>query len=107
VAELTLTEAENGGTFAVHLGDPIVITLPENPSTGYRWSADSLDETVLALDGHDYSPGGPGVGSGGTVAWRLHGKKEGRTRLALKKVRSWEANSAPSAQFAVSLEIKS
>jgi inhibitor of cysteine peptidase len=97
VAELTLTEAENGGTFTVRLGDSIVITLPENPSAGYRWSADSLDETVLALDGHDYSPGGPGVGSGGTVAWRLHGKKE----------RSWEANSAPSAQFAVSLEIKS
>jgi inhibitor of cysteine peptidase len=107
VAELTLTEAQSGDTFTVRVGDPIVITLPENPSTGFRWSTDSLDETVLALDGHDYQPGGPGVGSGGTVVWRLHGKKEGRTRLALKKVRSWEADNAPTGHFAVSLEIKS
>ena len=57
MAEITLTEAQNGGTFTVRLGDAIVITLSENPSAGYRWSADS-DETVLALDGHDYSPGG-------------------------------------------------
>lgn len=107
MAEITLTEAQNGGTFTVRLGDSIVITLSENPSSGFRWSADSLDETLLALDGHDYHPGGAGVGSGGTVVWRLHGKKEGQTRLALKKVRSWEAGSEPAGQFAVSLEIKS
>ena len=107
MADLNLTEAQNGGSFAVGVGDSIVITLPENPSTGYRWSTASLDQNLLSQEAHDFHPGGPGVGSGGTVVWRFHGKREGRTRLELKKVRSWEAGAEPVGQFAVSLEIKS
>lgn len=107
MADLNLTEAQHGGSFAVSAGDLIVVTLPENPTTGYRWSAGSLDANLLSQEGHDYRPGGPGVGSGGTVVWRFRAKREGRTRLELKKARSWEAGAEPAGQFAVSIEIKS
>jgi inhibitor of cysteine peptidase len=107
VAELTLTEAENGGSFAVRPGDAIVLTLPENPSTGYRWSTASLHQNFLSQEAHDYHPGGPGVGSAGTVVWRFKATREGHTHLEMKKVRSWEAGSAPIGEFAVSIEIKS
>ena len=107
MAELNLSEAQNGGSFAVRAGDLIVITLPENPTTGYRWSAGSLDSSLLSQEAHDFHPGAPGVGSGGTVVWRFRAKREGRTRLELRKVRSWESGTEPSGQFAVSLEITS
>ena len=106
MADLNLTETQNGESFALRVGDPIVITLPENPSTGYRWSTASLDDSVLSQEGHDFRPGGPGVGSGGTVVWRFRATHEGRTRLELKKVRSWETGQAPAAEFVVSLEVR-
>ena len=107
MADLNLTEAQNGGSFAVRLGDQIVLTLPENPSTGYRWSPASLHQNFLSQEAHDYHPGGPAVGSGGTIVWRFKATREGHTRLEMKKIRAWEADSAPTGQFAVSIEITS
>ncbi|HKW02711.1 MAG TPA: protease inhibitor I42 family protein [Vicinamibacterales bacterium] len=104
--DLNLTESQHGGSFTVSAGDLIVITLPENPTTGYRWSAGSLDASLLSQEGHDYRQGGPGVGSGGTVVWRFRAKGEGRARIELKKARSWEAGAEPAGQFAVSIDIK-
>ena len=113
MAEVTLTDAQHGGSFAVRVGDLIVVALPENPATGYRWSAGSLDESLLGQEGHDFQVDhedkksqGRKVGSGGTVMWRFRAKGEGRTRLELKKIRSWEPSAEPAGQFAVSLEIK-
>ena len=103
--DLNLTEAQQGGSFTLRVGDAIVVTLPENPTTGYRWSPVSLDQTLLAQEAHDYHAGGPGVGSGGTVVWRFRAKHEGRTRLEMKKARSWEAGAGPAGQFAVSIEV--
>lgn len=105
--DLNLTEAQQGGSFTLRVGDAIVLTLLENPTTGYRWAPVSLDANLLSQEAHDYHAGGPGVGSGGTVVWRFRAKRDGRTRLELKKARSWETGADPAAQFAVSIEIMS
>ncbi len=105
MADLDLTEAQNGESFALRVGEAIVVTLPENPSTGYRWSTDSLNHNLLLQEAHDFHSGGPGVGSGGTVVWRFRAKGNGQTRLELKKVRSWEPRAEPVSKFEIALSI--
>ena len=38
MATVTLTEADAGRTVPVAPGEPMVVRLAENPTTGYRWS---------------------------------------------------------------------
>ena len=45
---LNITESDRGKTFLLLAGDTITLTLPENPSTGYRWVL-SLPEGVDQL----------------------------------------------------------
>lgn len=67
-----ITHADNGKTFDVVAGNPVVLTLPQNASTGYLWSVESTDKTF----GHpqmETQPGDPNIpGNGGTqtFTWR-------------------------------------
>ena len=103
MAELVLSEAHNGGRFDITVNDTIAITLPESGG-GYQWALVSLDESHLTLEGRRYQPAQGGIGSAGSDGWRLVAKKPGRTRIELKKGRSWE--SEPIGQFTVELEIR-
>jgi putative transposase len=43
---LSLIETDNDRTVEVRLGDVVRITLPENASTGFRWTIDRYDEDI-------------------------------------------------------------
>jgi predicted secreted protein len=105
VAELTLTDAQNGGHFKVRVGDTIAICLPENSAAGYRWGVSSLDETRVAVTSQRYHATSAAVGSAGTTVWTLTAKAAGTTSVALKKSRPWEPAEAASQRFAVDLDI--
>ena len=107
MAELTLTEAQHGGRFTVHVGDTIDLRLSENASTGYRWSIASLDRALLQVEAEDYDAGNGAVGSGGTVAWVLRANRAGSGRLELVKSRAWEGQKEADERFAVELRIVS
>lgn len=69
VADLTATDAENGGSLSVPAGSTLAVQLHANPTTGYSW------HTVLASGGpfrlieDEYSPEehAPGMLGGGGV----------------------------------------
>ena len=105
MAELTLTETQNGGRFTIHVGDAIDLHLPENASTGYRWSIATLDRDRLSVEREGRRAGGGGVGGGGTATWTLRATTAGATRLRLTKSRKWETGKPPLEQFSVELEI--
>jgi inhibitor of cysteine peptidase len=88
--DLTLTEADNGRPVAVHVGDAITIRLPENASTGYRWSAAGVDRAHLSVDPPRIERTSEAVGSAGTSVWTVRATQPGTTRLELRKARSWE-----------------
>jgi predicted secreted protein len=106
VAELTLTEADDGGRFALRVGDAVTLRLTENAAGGYRWSVVTLDASRVELEGQRYEASAAAVGSVGTAVWRLRAKQAGVTRLELRKARPWEPAEAASARFAVTLEIE-
>ena len=107
MATITLTEANDGKTIRVRQGDEIVLGLPENATTGYRWHvarSDGLDEKEM---GERERPTGanPQVGSGGTRKFRFVAKGPGSARLELKHWREWEGEKSVIARFAVDITV--
>lgn len=65
---LTFTEKDSGTMAQVNPGDTIVLSLVENPSTGFRWFMDASRGLILKSD--EYEPSGSGlIGAAGTRTW--------------------------------------
>ena len=98
---IEVNDRANGTTVALTVGQCLVIRLPENPTTGYRWSVESLGG--MLLEGDEFLPVGSGVGAGGTRHLRLRAQKPDRTQISLTLRRSWEAPSASIGRFTLSV----
>ncbi|MDH7510732.1 MAG: protease inhibitor I42 family protein [Methanolinea sp.] len=69
-ARLSFGESDNGKTVSAFPGDTIVLSLSENPSTGYRWVMETSGCIVLVSS--SYTPSGTGrIGAAGTRVWRF------------------------------------
>lgn len=80
----------------VTVGDTVVLTLPENPTTGYRWSADPSADHRLSLrtDSLELSEQDR-LGTPGIRKFVLGAGSEGRQILRLVLRRPWETTVAP------------
>jgi inhibitor of cysteine peptidase len=78
-------------------GQTFTISLPANPTTGYRWTlAKEPDTRILTKAGHEYEPEKPGrVGSGGREKWKFKASGTGRATISMQYVRSWEIGQPP------------
>ena len=87
---MLLTEQDDNTTVTARVGETIEVSLAENPSTGYRWEVEALDNGVVSAGESSFSPTAGGVGAGGTrhMTFRLHHAGSGRIVLALR--RRWE-----------------
>jgi len=103
---VTLTSADNGRSLDVHAGDTIVITLAENPTTGYRWELAPSDGRVVKLvfDRFEMAPD-PAVGSGGTHEFHVAAKAPGRAAIELGLRRSWTPDQPPLESFSVTVAV--
>lgn len=106
MADVAVTKAQDGRVLAVKVGDSISVQLPENPTTGYAWALDSIDDTLLEVGGPAYHGENAGLGSGGVKTWRLRARARGRTRVELKRWRHWESDQSIVERFAITLDIK-
>ena len=79
------------------VGEEFSIPLESNPTTGYQWQlAYELEEGVLELIGSEYAPPASDlVGAGGVEFWSFRCLAPGKTVIAFKYVRPWEAEEAP------------
>ena len=85
-----------------------VITLAENPTTGYTWSYAIADETVAVVEGDEYTPAQVEegmVGAGGSHAYRVSGLKEGETTITFTYARSWESGEEPANTATYTLKV--
>ncbi len=105
VATLSLTQADNGKSFTLPPKTAIVLTLPSNASTGYRWQLKAVDKSVLRLVSHRYlQPKKTLPGAPGKERWRFVTVGAGRVQLRLSYVRSWEKNK-PARRFGVTIHV--
>lgn len=99
---MELGPSDSGTRRAARVGEELVVALPENPTTGYRWFP---DVDAGALDTVDDRNEGPVErrGAPGTRYLTFRALRPGPTSLRLVKKRPWEAD--PVEEFAVDLDI--
>lgn len=93
----------------LHNGQQLVLTLPSNPTTGFRWVLKDAAAPVLRSLGPEvYSnPEDAGlVGSAGQSTWRFQAASAGEGRLLLLYQRPWENWVAPAKTFDCQVRVK-
>lgn len=102
---IVVHQTDNGRTVNAPLAGVVRIVLPENATTGYRWTVDRFDSEfieALATEPH-YS--GNAVGSGGQVEFVFKARRAGRGTICLKQWRHWEGDRSIVGGFCVHLRI--
>ncbi len=92
---LKLAEQDNEKSFTVPVGKKIIITLPENPTTGYVWQFFvSPDGQSVIKDIHEnyISPQTGLLGSSGIKEYSFVTKHQGTLTIQAAYQRPWEKN---------------
>lgn len=102
----TLTEADDNATVAVIAGQPVLVALASNPTTGYGWAVVSTDKT-FGYPTVKYVASSKATGSGGTskMTWATSGPLPmiGKHTVELAYKRSWETTSIKTFRFTVDI----
>lgn len=99
-ATLSLSDDKQCPT-TLSVGSTLSVSLPSNPSTGYRWELASDAAPLLkTLSAEYYTPNQDNiVGAGGTVTWRFKAVATGEAQLMLVYQRPWSSDDEPVAMF--------
>jgi inhibitor of cysteine peptidase len=89
----SLTEEDAGRSVTVTAGDEIAITLAENPTTGYRWTIDSITSELTLMSSEFATPPDGRAGAGGRRTILLHAVRPGAGEVQLRYERSWQSGS--------------
>ena len=94
-------DAESECPKRLQVGQVLTLTLPSNPTTGYRWAIqDSAGGVLRALSPEVYSSTESGViGGGGQSTWRFQAFAAGQGRLRLTSQQPWEPEAEPAETF--------
>ncbi|HDS1815678.1 MAG: protease inhibitor I42 family protein [Pseudomonas capeferrum] len=95
-------DAESECPQRLQVGQALTLTLPGNPSTGYRWRIENPAASILKSLGPElYSAPDDTdvVGSAGSSTWRYLASSAGEGQLVLVYQRPWEAEIAPVQSF--------
>ena len=96
---VTLAETDSGRVVQLVQGQPVVIRLSSNHSTGYRWTLRPATAGVLTSLGEPaYTPtaqSSGAVGSGGVEAWSFTASQHGQQELRFEYRRPWETTTPP------------
>lgn len=106
MADLVFTEKDNGALVEVPRGSKVTIELPENPTTGFQWIVDSIDELFFALEGDAFLIGDQmGLGASGVRRFFFRAKVSGCTSLSLINKRAWESDNEAAGSFKLAVQI--
>jgi inhibitor of cysteine peptidase len=105
MATVTLTNTDNGKSIQLRQGEELVLRLPENPTTGYRWEMERAED-ILEQVADTYTPD-PNIqfGSGGTRELRFRARAPGTGRLELKHWQAWEGERSVTERFGVEITV--
>ena len=106
---VVVTEAAKGKTIKVKEGQDLTLALPGNPTTGYQWKVISTDRT-FGYPTEKFSPGGPGVGSGGTsqFVWKTKNgplSMVGKHQVTLEYARPFGARTPDTKTFSFTVDV--
>ncbi|MCU1726208.1 protease inhibitor I42 family protein [Pseudomonas sp. 7P_10.2_Bac1] len=101
-AQNVTVEAQSECPIHLHVGQNLMLSLPSNPTTGYRWAIqDSAGGVLRSLGPEVYNSSDDGqlLGSGGHSTWRFEAFAAGTGRLRLTSQQPWEPEAEPADTF--------
>jgi inhibitor of cysteine peptidase len=106
---VSVSADQSGTSVALASGQDLVVRLPSNPTTGYRWIYVEPKDAVLRVDGpssYEAQSAGGAAGAGGTEIWKLAPLKPGQQQLRFEYRRPWEQDVAPSRVATYTVTVK-
>ncbi|OUC15173.1 MAG: hypothetical protein B0A82_08495 [Alkalinema sp. CACIAM 70d] len=105
MSKIIIGEEDKEKTFKVSRGDSIVISLGENPSTGYLWKVCAVDKEILDMENSEFSifPS-TGIGGGGIRSFHFKVALPGSTKIQLKLQYPWEGSNSSIKDFMVYID---
>lgn len=93
MSTIVLTEADNGRSIELSVGDVLQIRLFENPTTGYRWRIERIEHSILTeRDVTSEKSDAPVPGAGRYIIFVLNAEHVGATQLHFKRWQQWEGD---------------
>lgn len=93
----------------MHTGQELTLTLPSDPTSGYRWTilqrSDNLKQLGPEVFRERRQDQG-GVGSAGQSLWRFRAQSAGSAQLELQARQPWDAEAEAQARFDCRIEIR-
>ncbi|MFQ5343383.1 MAG: protease inhibitor I42 family protein [Anaerolineae bacterium] len=107
-SDVKIDETANGTAFNLKAGQKLIVTLKSNPTTGYDWQVDEVDESVVKLVTQEFKPASDPdrLGAPGQTEFQFQAAGAGTTSLRLIYVRSWEEGVEPQDTFQVRITIQ-
>jgi inhibitor of cysteine peptidase len=109
-SSVTLQQSQqNKCPLTLYSGQQLIVHMPSNPTTGFRWLVrDSAASVLQSLGPEVYSnPEDAGlVGSAGRSTWRYQAKQAGEGRLVMTYQRPWEVGVVPAQKFDCTIRVK-
>lgn len=93
----------------LHSGQTLNVSLPSNPTTGFRWEVlEAAPQVLHSLGPEVYNtPEDAGiVGSAGLSVWRYQAQQSGSGRLLMQYRRPWEVGVDPAQTIDCVIEVR-
>ncbi len=100
-ATTVLVEHDRACPVRLQGGQTLIVNLPSDPTTGFRWQVEQSAATVLDSLGPEVfrSAANGVVGGEGVSSWRFQAARAGEDRLRLTYRQPWEPGAEPAAEF--------
>lgn len=102
--EIPAGEGDNGRVVSARVSDVIVLSLPENPSTGYLWDTRATPGLMLISNTFVRSPT-KYIGGAGTRIWRYEVTGAGTQSVTGSYHRPWMPASPTDRRFGFSVQV--
>ncbi len=93
---------------SLHTGQMLIVSLPSNPTSGYRWNLREVSSEQLKSLGPEVfsSPENDLIGGDGISTWRFEAADSGSGRLYLTYQRPWESDAEPAGLFDCRIDVQ-
>lgn len=101
-----VTEADDGGSVEIEVGDTFTVSLPANPSTGFTWTVNPFDANVVEQVGEaEFEPESDLVGAPGVYSIQFEGRAAGTVELVFDYERTFE-DAEPEDTFQLTVTVR-
>ena len=101
-----IQEPDAANPVTVQVGEDFFIALQSNPTTGYSWTQQTGDGTVLAYEGNvRQNPTGTTLGAPGQQIFIYHANRSGTSTITFQYSRPFETSAAPAKMLTFTIQV--